>query len=133
MLAVMLFLVIFLSVVQSQQSLMSQSPQEMEGWIFVQNPSGELIKQEFLFLEDQTISVARLIDSGKRVQANKTAQKLGEFRITFATGRKNTFEMNTLGVKRLDGFGWQTTLPSNELIEIIQKFFSSSENPGKAP
>lgn len=120
-LGVMLILLVLLSVLQSQRSLASESPKSVVGWIYVQDTAGNTVKQDFTLEETDTISVANIIDAGERVKTDKSAKKLGEFRVTLASGRKNTFEMNTLGVKRLDSFGWQTQLDQNELLEIIQK------------
>lgn len=120
-LAVMLILLVLLSIIQSQRSLVSESPKSIEGWIFVQDEQGNEVKQDFALEDIDTISVANIIDAGERVKTDKSAKKLGEFRVTLASGRKNTFEINTHGVKRLDSFGWQTQLDPNELLEIIQK------------
>lgn len=120
-LTVMLILLVLLSVIQSQRSLMSESPKSVAGWIFAQDAAGNDIKQDFTLEEADTISVANIIDAGERVKTDKSAKKFGEFRITLASGRKNTFEINTRGVKRLDSFSWQTQLDPNELLAIIQK------------
>ncbi|MDO4551538.1 MAG: hypothetical protein Q4C96_09855 [Planctomycetia bacterium] len=117
-LALMLILIIILSVIQTTRNLQSQSPQKIHGWIFIEE-NGEKVKKNFEGETLMAVSVAQIIDQGQRISYSSSTEKMGEFTITFASGRKNIFDLNVQGVLRRDGFNWQYQVSPEEILKKI--------------
>ncbi|MDO4575091.1 MAG: hypothetical protein Q4D98_07745 [Planctomycetia bacterium] len=102
-LVVCFVLVCFLSYKVSTQSLVSQVPTSIEGWIYVENTIGEPQKREFSLDAQVAMQIAELVDMGTYVR--DTPYKVqGEFTLTLLSKKQRKFLLTDQGLRDTQGF-----------------------------